>query len=459
MKLARFIYADGDAVGIDITRASVHKYDPDQPRDEHGRFGSGDGSAASSEWSSTMTRDEADKWAANSAIKESLYHGTTFERADSIKQNGFAQGQSGMQGPAIYLGTEFAAWHFASGQALLECRVNVTNPASLDDIKSIAREKFGANEEKWPSDAIRSVALDNGYDAVINGGEYLLFDKHNITVVGDNLKKTIASDLSKYDPDQPRNEKGEFASGDGSGDVTRPIPSLEKLDSFPKVSGPLGSNGGKWVQDPDTKVKYLIKPADSYAHAANEVMSGAVYRAAGLPFPNTGMVQSGGKWYVVSEKIEGLSWQSASWWKQSPEIQTEAARGFGIDALLSHWDVHGMGADNTLLDGQNRPVRIEAGGAMAFRAQGTEKPSFAVGKPWVEVQSMRESNQGRAMYGDMTDAQVAKSLELAANLDIAKITQTVEKLGVSPIIADSWARTLAWRQSLIPDIVRKLTTK
>jgi hypothetical protein len=262
-----------------------------------------------------------------------------------------------------------------------------------------------------------------------------------------------APSVKKFSEDQERDDKGRFASGGSGG---RDIPSYEQLSAMKTVTGPLGSQGGVWKQDGSGQ-KFLMKPLKDMKHGFNEIAAGAVYHIAGIKFPNTGIVKDEkGKAFLVSEKIDGLKELRGSEWKSNPELQAKAAEGFGVDALLSHWDVHGMSGDNTLVDKNGDPVRIESGGAMAFRAMGGTKDSFSPSGSWTELQSMRESNQGRAMYGKMTDAQAADSLERAAKIDLNAVQARWDQMGVPRNVSDPWKATLEARQAQIPAIVATL---
>ena len=95
-------------------------------------------------------------------------------------------------------------------------------------------------------------------------------------------------------------------------------------------------------------------------------------------------------------------------------------------------------------------------GAMAFRAQGGEKTGFSPTGAWVEPLSMRTSEQGRAMYGKMTDAQVATSLERAGNLNLGNVQSHWDSLGIPQNVSDPWMQTLQARQQQIPTLVSEL---
>jgi hypothetical protein len=324
----------------------------------------------------------------------------------------------------------------AEGRAAIDTYKNFLNSAvghtvikSVDDTSSMVSCTFGLTDEFWDD-----------------------FDKGLATKTIKTLIEKAQSILSKYSESQPRDSHGRFA---GSGSDAE-MPSYDGLMKMAPAAGPLGSQGGEWRKDEDG-TKYLMKPSTSLERAQCEVAAGAVYRAAGIKFPDTAVVTSpSGRVYIVSKKIEDLSEMSPNEWTRNPETQAKAAQDFGVDALLSHWDVHGLTGDNTLIDQSGDPVRIESGGAMAYRAQGGDKPSFSEGYPWVEVESMRTSSQGRAMYGNMTDEQVAQSLERAGRIDLNAVQERWDQIGISRTTSDPWMDTLRSRQEQIPGIVMSL---
>jgi ADP-ribosyltransferase exoenzyme len=265
--------------------------------------------------------------------------------------------------------------------------------------------------------------------------------------------KLWAPSVSKFDENEERDDHGRWVSGENQN------PSFQQITkgmTRVKEGMPLGSNGGRWYKSDDGKM-FLIKPATSAAQAYNEVAAGAVYREAGAPFPHTSVGQSpSGKYYVISQRVDGLEQHTSDWWKAHPETQAAAAKDFGVDALLSHWDVHGAGGDNTLVASDGTPVRIESGGAMSFRAMGAYKPEFSPTNDWTEVNSLRTGEQGLRMFGNMTDAQAADSLEAAGKIDLDAVRERWTQIGVPPLMSETWIQTLEARQAQIPSIVAAL---
>ncbi len=168
--------------------------------------------------------------------------------------------------------------------------------------------------------------------------------------------------------------------------------------------------------------------------------------------------------FIVSRKIDGLTSHPAAWWRAHPQISVEAQRFWAVDVLLSHWDVVGLVMDNLLVDQKNRPVRIEAGGAGLFRAQGTPKDSFEVQKPWDEPWSMRGHPHGTAPANDqvggifdtLDDAQAARLLSGLERLDIAALSRLLAAAGVPGTTADRITRVMESRIQQIPAVCAQL---
>lgn len=91
------------------------------------------------EWQPSMSREQADAWASDSAIKTPLYHATTAEAAEDIRNEGFrldVGAKNGrVLGDGVYLGDADTAKAFArQGGQTLELRVRVHNVATYEQI-------------------------------------------------------------------------------------------------------------------------------------------------------------------------------------------------------------------------------------------------------------------------------------------------------------------------------------
>ena len=200
----------------------------DHPRDADGEFRSGGdgGESSQPEWKPTMTSAEARNWAKDSAIKETLYHGTPAANADAIRQDGFRPSFVGASGGGIYLtDTQGEAAAFGdqkrTGDAqTLEIRVNVQNPASAEQTKAMLDEVKETGAKR--AIAVQQMAQARGFDALTipiqhftySSVNYVVFNPKNVTVVSD--ADTAAK--SEWEEDEhPRNAEGEFEGAESSG--------------------------------------------------------------------------------------------------------------------------------------------------------------------------------------------------------------------------------------------------
>ena len=116
------------------------------------------------------------------------------------------------------------------------------------------------------------------------------------------------------------------------------------------------ANGTTWL------VKFVPTPD----HARNEVLAAKLYEAAGVRVPHLELVEHGDARFVAS-KMEKL---------HSVRLDRKLnglMNGFVVDAWLSNWDVVGLEYDNILADREGNAVRVDLGGSLLYRAQGTPK--------------------------------------------------------------------------------------
>jgi hypothetical protein len=190
-----------------------------------------------------------------------------------------------------------------------------------------------------------------------------------------------------------------------------------------KVTGPVGSNGGQWYQDPTTGRKFLLKPAQSADHAQNEAAIAAAYRAAGIDVPNLSTVSDGkGKSFIVSEFLASSPWNGQ---------QSEAKKGMGIDMLTSNWDAFGAGGQNIVVDVNGAVYRIDYGGGGKYRATGPVKPEFDATQPWKDPSTMITGAFGQQMYGNVTNEDIANAMESIADLDLTEVEKQMIDAGVT----------------------------
>lgn len=204
------------------------------------------------------------------------------------------------------------------------------------------------------------------------------------------------------------------------------MPTLDDITkNWTKTTGPLGSNGGQWYQDPVSGRKVLVKPTQSADHANNEAAMSAFYRATGVKVPNVvADVDGSGNNFVISEFVDFKPWSG------SKADQKTARDHMGLDMLVSNWDAFGAGGQNVGVDANGNIVRVDNGGAGKFRAQGVAKPEFDTGKPWKDPSTMIDSPFGKDMYGDVTNGDIAAAMLQASEIDLDSIDDEMTAAGV-----------------------------
>jgi hypothetical protein len=200
--------------------ASKKSYDPNEARDEAGKWTSS-GAVA---WKPTMTPEEADEWAKGSAFEDrEFYHGTSKVGAGGIAENGFDadNAKNGRAaGAGVYMTTskEYAGKYSESSETTLLLKTHVKNPKPLtasqsnqlsnsaeikaraDRLQEAARLKGGFTREEWldadpygyagwVGKAVTEHLAGQGHDSILITPEdeskqiLLVFDPKNVVVI------------------------------------------------------------------------------------------------------------------------------------------------------------------------------------------------------------------------------------------------------------------------------------
>lgn len=243
-----------------------------------------------------------------------------------------------------------------------------------------------------------------------------------------------------------------------SGGVGNGLPGPDELDAMEHTGGPLGSQGGGWYKDAAGQ-RYLVKPAQSRTHAMNELAAHLLYKYAGVPTDETGLFERDGKWYVAKQAIQGVDGKLGKQVGEggmTADMQRAARDGFGIDTLASSWDAFGLVGDNVIMSGGTLH-RIDVGGSMMYRAMGGDKASFNPGHDWIEPSTLRTSNQGKQLYGKMTDTEAAHQLAKLRTLDVGGYDKLLASTGVDDKVRNRVVATIRDRiDNQLPDILHRL---
>lgn len=209
--------------------------------------------------------------------------------------------------------------------------------------------------------------------------------------------------------------------------TVKPKPALESADGWPQTGPQGGSNPGGRFKDPSGQEWYIKLPA-SEAHAKNELLAAKLYEAAGIKVPELKLVTKDGKVGIASKWVDGMSKA-----KHPDELAMAdgALSGFAVDAWLANWDVTGLGLDNLLVGPDGKAVRIDVGGSLLFRAQGSPKGA-AFGNEVTELQSLVDTKMNQlsaALFGGMSKAAQEKSAERVLKVSDAQIGALVDQFG------------------------------
>lgn len=198
---------------------------------------------------------------------------------------------------------------------------------------------------------------------------------------------------------------------------------IPSMSSWVQVGGQLGSNEGGRFRD-ENGVEWYCKFPKSEAIAKSEVLASNLYALAGVAGQDAKLVSKGGLLAVASR------WQSVNKASASVLAATEGTLdGFGADAWLANWDVVGIGNDNLQIGANGKVVRIDAGGALMYRAQGGKK---AFGDNVSELDSLRDSAvnpHAASVFGKMSKADITASIAKIVAIKNSDIKSMVEKYG------------------------------
>jgi hypothetical protein len=176
-----------------------------------------------------------------------------------------------------------------------------------------------------------------------------------------------------------------------------------------------GSTGAVLAQDAVGKQFIVKSGAGKAQQLGNELDADAAYRVAGVPVPLGGLVSHNGVPTKVTRLIAGED--LGTWLQGKPKAARDAmykkiGEHFAADALFANWDVIGLSKDNILVDLGGTPHRIDNGGALKYRAQGSPKGA-KFGDKVTELQTMRDATinpSAAEVYKHLTDHDVRQQM-------------------------------------------------
>lgn len=208
--------------------------------------------------------------------------------------------------------------------------------------------------------------------------------------------------------------------------LTKPVETAnngkgQSIDGWKKVGEQAGSNAGGTFRDESGQDWYCKFP-QSEEHVKNELLAAKLYEACGIPVPEVKVVNQNGKMGIASKIIPDLKSDKQSL-IDSVHAGGSLADGFGADCWLANWDVVGLGYDNAKIDKDGNVYRIDPGGALLFRAQGTPKgEDFGVKVTETETLLNSAKNpQSASVFAGMSEDAINDSVAKVLELTDAKI--------------------------------------
>lgn len=278
--------------------------------------------------------------------------------------------------------------------------------------------KFGTQGEKYLGEIFEDPELLEDL-----GGE--AFDVY-IAKLKSELKE-LHDKYSGKAVHQVADDAGEAAVAFTKPKAVTPAAKPPDADNMHQIGPQKGSNQGGLYEDTDTGEKWYLKfPADEEI-ARNEVLASKLYAEAGIEAPELHIITRNGKTGVASRYVEGLKQSKAT--LTGGKVQG-VADGFVTDAWLANWDVAGAGYDNLLIKG-NKAVRIDVGGALRYRAQGSLKGA-AFGKTVPELDSLLKATQNTqtaSVFNAYSKAALDQGALRVMAIDDSTIRRLVDEYG------------------------------
>jgi len=267
-----------------------------------------------------------------------------------------------------------------------------------------------------------------------------LFDK--VHAEGEDPEKLVAQHAAKIDAEKAKIAAAAIAAA--------PKETWDFKD-FTQIGPQKGSNEGGLYQSNVTGEKFYIKIPKSTAHARNEVLAAELYKLAGIDVPQLTLMKWGdGRTAVASKWQEGLT---------KPLLTKLGVKkfheGFAVDAWLANWDVAGLSFDNIAVTKDGKGFRLDVGGALLYRAQGSAKGN-AFGDKVTEIATLRDAGinaQAAKVFGNISDTVLMKSMRIVEKIDKFDIKTAMENVGYNwkDDSAVNLYETLIARQKSIQD--------
>lgn len=285
--------------------------------------------------------------------------------------------------------------------------------------KTHLKKKYGVTDEAinapTPDSLKKQIAQGLGYDDVVDLVKAKAADQEKLTAffvaddvvsIKDAAKALKKKPKPKKPPTPPPTPDTPDAPG-GTANVPEPG-ELAFVRTLPGSTNPSlmeGPDGKRWVMK-DTSNS--LKPD----HIRSEALADELYRRAGFAVPDGKLVDTAEGPSKITEFLEGgetlADWMRGKTKAQKQAMFDEISEGFVADALFANHDVAGLSYDNIFIH-NGKPLRIDNGGALTFRAQGAPKRNF--GPVVEELDTLRDrgiNSVTAEIFGNVTQDDIHK---------------------------------------------------
>lgn len=194
-----------------------------------------------------------------------------------------------------------------------------------------------------------------------------------------------------------------------------------------RVGNQGGSNPGGVYEAADGS-RWYVKAQKSEQHAANEALASALYREAGIDVPQVvrGAATPGlpDGTHTASRLVDGAVSDLKSRLTDN-NYKQQVQAGFGVDAWLSNWDVAGASHDNIVTGADGKPWRIDLGGSLLYRAQGSPKGAAFGSKPdeWMSLRDPNTAPVAAQLFAGMSRPDLVAAVERVEQVSPARIRE------------------------------------
>lgn len=230
----------------------------------------------------------------------------------------------------------------------------------------------------------------------------------------------------------------------------KPGPRARNASKWVQTGPQAGSNPGGWYTTPQGKEYYVKRVGRE--RAEYETIANDLYRKAGIGSNRSAVVQMGDEFGVASPRLEVDEITS-----NAQKLPPDARTGFLVDAWLANWDVAEHG--NLARKGR-KAYRMDAGGALAYRATGRRKAAHLWTDDVQEFHSMRDAGKahpaGVALFENLTQAELKAGIKKLIRVTDEAIDEIVDKTATFSEKTALKAKLKARKRSAIKQALREI---